>query len=230
MATALPGPLVTNIVGSVGDVTFYRSRGGLAIRNRVDPDQTATPARNAHWTTMRDLGTSWATVLTPQQRQDWAHYASRTPLPDHAGYLKTISPWAMFTHCNYHRRRFDVALASATPPTAPPLPRPTTALTVDANAETITLTVPPDLWPIPPINAALYVYLGDWQPPTINSYTTPYRAAGYVLYLPPWTPDPWTLPGRGTYSEGGSVWLKLIAEDLDTGAISTPSLLRAACP
>lgn len=74
MAKAQFGGGVSNIQGSIAGNTFTRTKAGPAIRNKVKPNNPASPAQMAQRERITRLSKSWQ-ALTEEQRQSWVEAA-----------------------------------------------------------------------------------------------------------------------------------------------------------
>lgn len=100
MALLKLGPMVADIRGSVGGVTFARNRGGAYARNRTAPLNPQSPRQVAVRTILAQLATAWTITLTQAQRDAWELYADNVPLPNSLGELRKVSGLAMYVRTN----------------------------------------------------------------------------------------------------------------------------------
>lgn len=226
MATALPGPLIAALRGSVGDLTFYRYPGGLGIRQRITPDETETDARKLArdaWAAVHD---AWSETLTEEQRTSWRDYGRQFPHPNKWGIPRPDSGSQSFMRHNFHPTYIYTGIIFPTAPTAPPLPRPQPTITADSVTEAVTVTLPPTPFDPPPPGLLLYSYLG--RPVTIgtNYYSSPWLLNFPNAYSTLWDYDPWYLLIPGGILAGQKIWLKIIAQMFPGGEISSPGIAR----
>ncbi len=78
MAICKYGPLVSEVRGSVGGVTFTAGRFGKVVRARSSPVHAPTN-RRTYWKGLLALADAhWIGTLTEQQRLDWRNLAAAT--------------------------------------------------------------------------------------------------------------------------------------------------------
>ena len=74
MAKVTFGGGVSNIQGSIGGNCFTRTKAGVAVRNKVKPNNPATPAQMAQREAFTRISKMWRT-LTEEQRLAWTALA-----------------------------------------------------------------------------------------------------------------------------------------------------------
>lgn len=87
MAQALyrPGPLVSEVSGSIGGQTFARNRSGQYVRQRANPVNPSTDRQQAVRNIFSQLTEEWTSQLTDTQRDDWALYADNVTVKNKLG-------------------------------------------------------------------------------------------------------------------------------------------------
>lgn len=108
---------ITQGSGSLAGMTFSHNRGGLYIRSRAVPVNTATTRRTAIKAAFSTVVAAWTGTLTALQRGDWETYAAATPVPDAFGDPQTLTGQAMFIRNNVPRIQAALALADDAPAT-----------------------------------------------------------------------------------------------------------------
>ncbi|GAH35646.1 unnamed protein product, partial [marine sediment metagenome] len=162
-------------------------------------------------------------TLTEQQRDSWRTYARQHPRKNRLGDLTNNSGYQRFLSANFRCKRHDAAIPFLLAPCNPPLAPPLHTITASDAADTVTIALPPNTYLTPFDGLRLWLYLGAETASGVNFYSTPWRYADDNLYTDAWQTDPWTVPALGNLTAGNKIWTKLIAQDNNSGAISTPS-------
>lgn len=89
--------------GSFGGITVSHNKGGQYMRARTVPTDPGSVFQTAVRTIMASLVNLWNDTLTQAQRDDWAVYASNTPLIDQFGDPRTVTGLNMYTRVNVPR-------------------------------------------------------------------------------------------------------------------------------
>jgi len=131
MAVIQPGAMIADMRGSVGDVTFLRTQGGLTARTRNTPANPDTAPQQAVRNTLAAVAASWSADLTASQREGWRSYAHAYPRPNRWGSPTLVNGYTRFIRTNVYRYRELSAIAFPNAPTAPPLHLP--AFTIRAS-------------------------------------------------------------------------------------------------
>lgn len=130
MAKFTPGPLIGEIRGSIGCITFTRARYGAVARVRVKPVVSGTAqAQNAkgRFTTATQ---SWQS-LSAAQRLAWNEWAQTNPITGSLGDSQVLTGHAAYVG-NYVRALLVVGTPLLVPPIVPaPVGLATLALTAD---------------------------------------------------------------------------------------------------
>lgn len=71
MAVIKPGPMISDIRGSINGVTFGRNRAGLFARQRVAPVQPGTEKQTNVRNAVSYLQNLWRVTLTNEERATW---------------------------------------------------------------------------------------------------------------------------------------------------------------
>lgn len=106
--------IITDVSGSAGGLTFFRSKGGLAFRSRVVPVNPSTSLQLVVRNAMASVAASWRS-LTQSQRDGWDSYATNTPLPGKLGGTTNIGGEAMYCRCNVPRVQAGLSIVSDGP-------------------------------------------------------------------------------------------------------------------
>lgn len=100
MARFLPGPLISNISGSVGGQTFATGPGGLMVRQRSSPTQPQTVPQQEVRQRLSGRSKGWVDDLTDAQRQAWIDFAAANPIPGAFGEPMVLSGIGMYVRLN----------------------------------------------------------------------------------------------------------------------------------
>lgn len=226
MAVTLPGPLLADISGSVGDVVFYRGRGGLMLRERHFPDETETPARKEARDSYRTLCGAWSGSLTDTERQAWREFAARTLRPTRFRGPRHSTGFHEFLRHSAHYCRVNPGTFFSAAPDEAPLPRPWTTLSADAVAGTLTIALPTIGTRPQTAGDHLYAYRGRPQPTGLAAFYGPWTFAGHNVLLLTWDHDPWTIVVPGLTTPGQRLWIRLVLQNDTTRSISSATILQ----
>jgi len=105
MARVTYGPLVTELAGSIGGVTFQKNASGNTARLRPVPTVNPTSLQSGFQGNLSSIVNFWPT-LTQAQKDDWDTHAS---IYDHTtvwGESKTLSGYQWFVSCNLNHLLF----------------------------------------------------------------------------------------------------------------------------
>lgn len=203
--------------GSLGGLTASHNAGGLYLRARVVPTNPNTAAQNVVRTAVADLVNLWQGTLTQVQRDAWDSYAAAVPLMGPLGSPRTVSGLNMYVRANVPRiqsgePRVDdgptiLNLGSFTAVSVP--------IASAASDDLGFIFTNTDDWANED-DAAMLVYQGRPQNPTINFFRGPYRLAGVVQgdgTTPPTSPAALTAPF--TFSAGQKVFTRVVVSRAD---------------
>lgn len=226
MATALPGHLVADIRGRVGDVVFTRTRGGLTIRKWLLPDETETDPRKRTRDAHSIIVHAWSGTLTEAQRTAWRTYAAQHPKHNRFGLPMRQSGYCCFVAHNeqWCPTYYPDILPDA--PIAEPLPRPYAALSCWSGNGYVTIEWPIASYDPPDAKTHFWAYLGKPANAGVSSYYGPWSYADHNWYDGGWQTNPWRITIPGGIAAGKQIWLRLVAQNYTTRAISTHSQLR----
>lgn len=181
--------------GSIGGITASRNRGGPYMRGRAVPTNPNTPQQQAVKSAAAQLASLWRNTLTEAQRTAWDLYSENVPLPNSLGQNRVVGGLAMYIRSNVSRIasgvagliRVDDAPIIFNLGDVGPLTVESATAATDIVSMAFTDT---DEW-VDEDAAALLVYTGRAQNPSINYFKGPYRFAGAVegdSTTPPTTP------------------------------------------
>lgn len=95
--------VLTQASGSVGGMTYTRTRSGLTIRARSMPINPRTTGQQEVRNIVSALSGRWASTLTETQREQWAVYASNVAMKNRLGDTIFLSAMPMYIRCNTPR-------------------------------------------------------------------------------------------------------------------------------
>jgi hypothetical protein len=158
MAVIVPGPIIADIRGKCGGVTYSRNQGGLYVKANPDWVQPESAYRDATQQAIRDLTPLWSTQLTETQRQGWRVYAKKNPRPNRWGSRTLHNGYAFWVRANIYAwiDTEDVSFPNA--PSIPPTGPPTWTATANIGTNKYTLTFPTQTYPTSQTDLWIYIY------------------------------------------------------------------------
>ena len=228
MANVRLGPIVADARGSVGDVIFTRTIGGLTAKSKSSKVPTDTLVRAAVRTALTLVAQGWRDVLTNDQRQQWRDYGGRHPLPDCWGVANLIDGYYQYTRANFPWAREDGTIHFRVPPATGPLPAPIISVNVSPPDQRLYLnfTLPayvPRDWA-----GSVWMYTGDVTSQAVRYYQSPFTYARRFRIDNPWIDwvDLFTYPH--SFTSGQLLHLRVVAQRDDDGRISLPATIAVA--
>lgn len=119
MALIQPGPIASDIRGSMGGSVFSRNRSGLYIRRRVAPVNPQTPSQTQIRDYVAQLQARFRDTLTAAQRAAWAASANASTAKNKLGLGITLTPQNVYLKIN--TIALKVGLSEIDDPAPPPL-------------------------------------------------------------------------------------------------------------
>ena len=168
MAKVQFGGGVSNMQGSIAGNTFTRSKAGPAARNRVKPNNPATPAQMAQRALITRLSKSWQ-GMTDAQRTAWDTAASQQKRVGVCGNAITLTGHQYYVRSNSMREENNDTADANEPPAA-----------AEFTADIFSTTVPTaDI-----SDASIKINLGSGAADTqqITIWATAARSAGKRAY------------------------------------------------
>jgi hypothetical protein len=101
MAKVTTGPIISDIRNKLGDVVFFRNRGGLAARAYADTPWTGTPLQVVYTDAFGDIMGFYQTALTDNQRRAWESFAQQFPNHTSINGTKPLTPAQAYIRTNY---------------------------------------------------------------------------------------------------------------------------------
>lgn len=118
MAIYKPGPIVSDIRGSIGGTTFGRNRAGLFARRRVSPTNPNTPLQQEIRSQFAVSTNNWRTLLTQAQRDGWNDLGTTTIFKNAIGEDYNPSGIQLYVRTSMMQQVTDQPLVTTAPPTA----------------------------------------------------------------------------------------------------------------
>lgn len=206
--------LVTQASGSVGGITFTRTRSGMTLRARSMPVNPNTEYQQRMRSIQSTLAQAWQSTLTDLQRAGWETYAANVPRRNKLGDTIHLTGNTMFIRCNSPRLQADLPLAADAPAEftlGDPVPEPLSQVKLGATNSIEFVWTPAIL----PATSQVLVYVSRPVGVTRNFFKGPFRfqgkAAGNLaefigdsamLPLPIHTGDKVFVRWRVTYDDG----------------------------
>ena len=115
MAKVTFGGGVSSFQGSIAGNTFTRTKGGSAIRNKVKPNNPATPRQMEVRNQLKQTSTEWR-ALTEVQRKAWDSWAKEIRAKGVCGNLIATTGFQAFTKVNLNAIQFRWGTYQVPPP------------------------------------------------------------------------------------------------------------------
>lgn len=221
MANVRTGSIIADIAGSVGDECYGRGQGGLYVRSKPIPSYTNTSRQQSVRGAMTACSQAWSDTLTEEQRHAWRQYASTWPRPSWTVPAKLKNGYTRFCRTNLLWRRAFGAIVYNDPPPKGPIHPPLFTFTVQKVADTFTIALPIANYDPPPVPLIVYVFVGDRNKAGVAYYSSPWRYGGSNTWDAGWSTDPWVANYPFFCLIGERVYAYMIAQNYDTGEIST---------
>jgi hypothetical protein len=227
MAVIVPGPVVADIRGKVGGVTYSRNQGGLYVKANPDWTQPASGFRDATQDALEFVAKAWSDTLTENQRQSWRIYARAHPRPNRWGHRTLTNGYTFFVRANFYLCVGRETIFYPTAPTLPPPPAPTFTASPSPATNKWSLNIPAIT--IPPGQDCISYYVYDQLPEPKGQTGTrgPWRYCSYQFSEPPGAAKNTTFAPSWTIAANQHRALKIISQWYPDGAISTPSYVQA---
>jgi hypothetical protein len=215
VALILPGPLVSDIRGKVGDVVFERNATGLYVRSKGIVTQETSDRREAAIDALTGCSQYWQQHQTDAMIAAWTAYANLYPTRNTWGERRHHKAQHVFIRNNFHSWLAWQELWTEDPPERAPLPPSSFNAWLHYEEHTIEIPMPPELWPAAPGIHLLTVYQGKPVLATRNTFSGPWAWAGYYYE----SASTWTL--THTVAEafvvppGYTSWIRIVVNGWD---------------
>jgi len=211
MALVKLGGGITDIVGSIGGITYARGRYGIYQRARIKGVNPKTGRQSAIRAVVADVASYWSDTLTDIQRAAWAVFAAAVPAKNKLGETIYLSGFNQFVKSNIALVNGGKAIV-ATAPIVMELPGEDTsfAATVDAGTGLITLTFDDTKEWLDEDEAQLIIQMGLPRAPGVNFFGGPWRHVGTLdgdSVSAVTSPDS-TLSVPYSVGDGQKVWIR----------------------
>jgi hypothetical protein len=192
---------------------FERNRGGLYVRSKGVVTQDQSDPRDAALAAMTVCSSEFRLNCTEEQRLEWLRYASLNPDRDRWGRLAIRTAQQAFVSYNFYHALAYGNIDALDPPEKSPNPLAPLDLTIDPNAQTITLETPIAYWDPPRIYQRWYFFQGKPVYTTRKYFSGPYRFAGVAAPSTNGWPDHVTVNCTFPVELDQSSWVKIFYHD-----------------
>lgn len=227
MAVILPGPLVSDVRGKVGDLVFGRNSGGLYVRSKGTVTQTPSDPRAAAIAAMTYLSNRYRVSVTSSAKAAWTAYANLYPDTDRWGRSRTRTGQQTYIEANFHSAIAFGYQYINLPPPGPPRPKADIAPHIHIATDLIHIPLPLDNWPTPSDVQVWYVYQSAPVYSTRNYCTGPFRFAGYFYPDGAGWPTEIEIPTIFDVTAGKTSWIRLYFNDNSPRAYARPTTAKA---
>jgi len=121
MARVTYGPMITNLQGSIGGVTFQSNRAGAIARLRPTNVKRRTPSQSTRISEFSQLATNWQS-LSLADKILWNDYGIANPKITKFGTTKILTGYNYFISLNFWRNFLGLAVLTVPPPFVIPPP------------------------------------------------------------------------------------------------------------
>jgi hypothetical protein len=227
VAVIIPGALISDIRGKVGDVVFERNAGGLYVRSKGTVTQDPSDPRDAARAALELCSFTYRTIVTQTQREGWTAYARAYPDTDRWGHSKVRTGQQAFVSFNFHAALGLGQVWNTLPPTNAPCPKAIVAATIFAAAEVISIATPWDGWTYAPTYQRWFAYQGVPVYATRNYFSSPWRYAGHFTHDTGGWPGAVQFPTAFHVDAGKTSWIKLYYNAFDPMIEARPIIVKA---
>lgn len=121
MARVIYGESITELIGSIGGITFQRNASGTIARHKPDPPVNPSQGQSDQQYLLTKLVATWPT-LTPAQKATWDALASAHDHVSPWGDIKTLNGYQWFLTCNLYCLLASDPIQTSAPAYSPPAP------------------------------------------------------------------------------------------------------------
>lgn len=145
MALILPGAIIAEIRGKLGENVYLRTQGGMTVRTVGTWLQPDTQRQLDARAVITALSQAWSGTLTNDQRAAWRSYAHQHPRNNRWGVPTLTNGYTRFVRTNTYQYRDSQSIAYPNPPDQPPIHPPAwTPIVYELAAIQVTGTLNPD--------------------------------------------------------------------------------------
>lgn len=222
---------MTQASGSIGGVTASRNKGGMYMRGRAVPVNPNTPQQQTIRGAVASLSNLWSTLLTPAERDAWDVYAQNVLLPGPLGDPRQVSGLNMYTRSNTPRIQAGLPRVDAAPTTFDlgEYTAPSIGTIVPASNTVPIVFDNTDDW-ANENDAAMLVFIGRPQNPSINYFKGPYQLADQIDGDATTAPtSPFAVVSNFPFASGNKIFALITVTRAD-GRYSSKTYLEGLAP
>jgi hypothetical protein len=200
MAT-IQSQILSQASGSMGGMTFIRSKSGMGMRRRSKPTTSRSPAQLLARNAFKAASSVWSQGLTDAQRASWTAFAKANPVQNALGATTTLTGQQMFVRFqgpswNYWHGTWAGAIA---PPVGTLLPAPTFTEVINNHPDGFVVYLEPG-YSVSIGDLAIFSVSKPVGPGRISAATTMMQAPPVLvttspMNMPIYLPDPWDPTG-----------------------------------
>lgn len=205
MALIRPGPMVSDLRGSVGGTVFSRNRSGLYVRGRVSPTNPNSITQQQARAFMTQATQAWNS-LTAIQRAGWNSYAGSVVRTNPLGDSFTWSGQQAFVATNCMRYQVGLATLTTAPVVNSAGPTITPTMSVTAGSTTLTVSALTG-YTVVAAAAPLMVSASSPQNPGVSYFKGPFYAV-IAAQLKTGTVPPFTGVLRNAAPAGSVIFVR----------------------
>jgi len=222
MAVIVPGSIVADIRGSVGAETYSRTQGGLVVKSKPIPTQTASAKRDQIQANLKAVTQAWSGRLTASQRLAWKLYGHNFPRPNRWGASTITSGYLAYVRCNCALKLLDDTWWIYSPPKLGMLPMPVFTMQFFSGCPMELDIVLDPAYPLEN-HYFLIISTGKTTNAGVSYYSSPWQIVSTNEYDEgTWTPSLITIEIDAWPGGLARAWVKAFMFDRTTGRISKP--------
>lgn len=206
MATALP--LLAELSGSVGGLTWSHNKGGQYVRQRATPTNPTTEAQTFARSVLSQLSAGWAS-LDDAERAEWTMWGETHPVSNRQGTSIILTGQQCYIACNARLLQAGATAIDDCPTENTPADLLTVSATADASTGEIEVT-----YTATPLAAGSYLQLWQTLPqgPGRDPNRREARLVGYSAAAAA-SPQTFTSPNPGIVGQYSNLWVVVVAPD-----------------
>lgn len=225
MALIKLGAVAAEIRGSIGGTVFARNRGGQYIRSRSVPINPASTRQVVVRQRLATLSEAWTNTLTQAQRDAWDLYADNVQLPNRLGELRSVTGLNMYVRGNALLLDTAGTRVDDAPTEFTAGPSFTPTITLDASADTLSVTNLGGYTPSTDGTVGLLIQQGRPQQAGVTFYRSPFQRIDGSQIADEATDLPTDVPLAFPIAAGQAVFIRTATVTPD-GRVGVPVVQR----